>query len=402
MIHQPIDPSLPDALREFHRQVPLEGEPLNALLALPDDQILYLVALLRNSPQPAPSLSPEGWQQFLDLLQPHRVLPLLAFHLRSWPEECRPPQEVMSQLNRLLIFTVARTVHAGRQIGAVADAMRAAGIPAIILKGPALARTVYPDPALRQSVDIDLLVRPADVFAAEAVLEEMGYQCSLKLSEKLQDAHNEGFEAPNDGLYLELHWVLDYDAGLFPDQWYDRLFDRRITSTTDGISIDVMNPVDHLLYLVFHNVFQHRAIRLDWVFDTALMMDVLHPPEDWEEFIDTAYRHHIRIPTELATTASTLWIGTQIPETYADYSTWPAPTDRELRLWRHATALSRSVFSRQYLKFQGKQGAREKIGWVCRFIIPSSSVMGEFRKSSSRFDLPLAHIRRWISIVHQL
>ena len=47
------------------------------------------------------------------------------------------------------------------------DALEAAGIPSALLKGPALARTVYPDPALRQSVDIDLLVRPGDVLPVQ-------------------------------------------------------------------------------------------------------------------------------------------------------------------------------------------------------------------------------------------
>lgn len=396
---QPIDPSLPGRLREFHQQVPLEGDPLNALLSLPDDQLLYLVTLLRNAPQPAPALSPEGWRQFLDLLQPHRVLPLLAFHLRSWPEECRPPQEVMSQLNRLLIFTVARTVHAGRQIGAVADAMRAAGIPAILLKGPALARTVYPDPALRQSVDIDLLVRPADVFAAEEVLEGIGYQCPVKLFCVSQHANNETFEAPDHGLPLELHWVLDYGAGLFSDRWFENLFESRITITSDDCSFDVMNSLNHLLYLAFHNVFQHAAIRLDWVYDTSLMMNQLQSPEEWKELIDTAFKHRIRIPMEHATTASTLWLGTQIPGIFRDHETWPAPDSHEQRLWRHATVASTSLYSRHYLKFQGQSGLPEKLRWICMFIFPPSSVMVEYRRSSSEFDLMLAHIRRWISIV---
>ena len=78
----------------------------------------------------------------------------------------------MAYLNRVFLYAAARAMRSGRQIQVVVDALEAAGIPSVLLKGPALARTVYPDPALRQSVDIDLLVRPGDVLAAEGAFQE--------------------------------------------------------------------------------------------------------------------------------------------------------------------------------------------------------------------------------------
>ena len=94
MSPEPPDPSLPGRLREFHERLPLAGDPPNALLALPDDRLLYLVALLRDSPVPAPALTLEEWRAFRDALVPHGVFPLLAYRLRAWPEDCRPPKEV--------------------------------------------------------------------------------------------------------------------------------------------------------------------------------------------------------------------------------------------------------------------------------------------------------------------
>ena len=93
---------------------------------------------------PAQALSAEEWQGFLNVLRPHGVYPLMAYRLRAWPEECRPPAEVMDYLNRLYLYAAARSMRAGRQIQAVIDALEAAGVPSVLLKGPALARTVYP------------------------------------------------------------------------------------------------------------------------------------------------------------------------------------------------------------------------------------------------------------------
>ena len=169
---EPSDATLPARLREFHERLPVAGDPLNGLLSLPDDRLLYLAAILRDTPVPAPALSLDYWREFRDLLVPHGVFPLLAYRLRAWPEDCRPPEEVMAWLNRVYLYAAARTMRAGRQIQTVVDALEGAGIPSVLLKGPALARTVYPDPALRQSVDIDLLVRPGDVLAAEGAFQE--------------------------------------------------------------------------------------------------------------------------------------------------------------------------------------------------------------------------------------
>ena len=142
MSPNPPDPSLPARLREFRQKLPIAGDPPNALLSLPDDRILYLAAILRDPPMPAPALSAEEWQEFLDHLLPHGVYPLMAYRLRGWPAECRPA-EMMAWLNRVSLFAAARTMRAGRQIQGAVDALDAAGIPSVLLKRPTLARTVY-------------------------------------------------------------------------------------------------------------------------------------------------------------------------------------------------------------------------------------------------------------------
>ncbi len=95
MSSEPVDPSLPSRLRKFHERLPLADDPRNALLSLPDDRILYLVAILRDTPAPAPVLPAEEWRAFPDLLRPHGVHALVAYTLRAWPADCRPPAEVM-------------------------------------------------------------------------------------------------------------------------------------------------------------------------------------------------------------------------------------------------------------------------------------------------------------------
>jgi|Tabmets5t2r1_1033131.scaffolds.fasta_scaffold00014_13 hypothetical protein len=55
------------------------------------------------------------------------------------------------------------------------DAFDAAGVDALLLKGPALARTLYTPVEHRGYSDVDLLVAPADIPMAERILGELGY-----------------------------------------------------------------------------------------------------------------------------------------------------------------------------------------------------------------------------------
>ncbi|MCX6688455.1 MAG: nucleotidyltransferase family protein, partial [Methanoregula sp.] len=229
--------SLPERLREFHEHLPLSGDPPNALLSLSDDLLCYLIAAIRNTPCSPPDLSPDDWQNLLTLLRPYMIFPLITSHLRNWPEECQPPQKIMDYLNRVFLYAVARNLLAGRQIQAVTDALKGAGIPVILLKGHALARTVYPDPALRQSSDIDLLVQPHNIPASEEVLEKLGYVCPAKIFHISQyEHHHETFSPPGKGLPIELHWVTDNAFDLFPDGWLDDAFSRRISIRSGDLS----------------------------------------------------------------------------------------------------------------------------------------------------------------------
>ncbi len=399
MIQEPPDSSLPARLREFHERLPLAGSPPNALLSLPDDRLLYLVAVLRDTPVPAPALSVEEWQEFLDHLKPHGVYPLMAYRLRKWPAECRPPGWVIDWLNRVFLYAAARSMRAGRQIQVVVDAFEAAGIPSVLLKGPALAWTVYPDPALRQSSDIDILVRPANVLVAENILESLGYACEQKFFHISEEAaHHETFQAPDRELPIELHWSLDNVWNLFPNGYLDEVLARRILFRSKDLSYPTLDNADHLLFLIFHDVFQHNFVRLDWAFDLSLMISKMSPTEEQMALIHLAVEHCIRVPLELAVTVSDLWFASYIPEKLRDFTAWPSPTGSELRLRRHAVQRQTSVLSTLYLIIQGQHGAIDKIRAGIRFIIPPQRMMKEFRRSTSPFDGTLAHLRRWMRI----
>jgi Uncharacterised nucleotidyltransferase len=61
----------------------------------------------------------------------------------------------------------------------VIEAMGAAGIRALLFKGPVVERWLYDQPGERTYGDIDLLVAPSDFAPAESVLTELGFEMVL-------------------------------------------------------------------------------------------------------------------------------------------------------------------------------------------------------------------------------
>lgn len=93
----------------------------------------------------------------------------------------------------------------------VLPALTAANIPVVVLKGAALASSVYADPALRPMSDVDLWVRAADMPHAAGVMGQLGFQAYLNQQRPLAwQMLNRGeiqFLRPGwqNGL-VELHW----------------------------------------------------------------------------------------------------------------------------------------------------------------------------------------------------
>jgi hypothetical protein len=301
----------------------------------------------------------------------------------------------MAYLNRVFLMAAARNMRAGRQIQSVTDALKDAGIPVILLKGHALARTVYPDPALRQSSDIDLLVQPHNIPASEKILEKLGYVCPAKTHTISYEQHHDVYIPPDKGLHIELHWVTDRAFDMVPEGWLDEAFLRCIPIRSSDLSCDTFSHPDHLLYLAFHNVFLHGSIRLDWIYDASLLMTYLKKSDEWKELGRQSVEHHIRIPMELLLTAASLWTGCELPTGVGNFSTWPMPREREIRLMKYSSTPHRSLYSEVYLLMQGRSGIREKLWCGYRLIIPPPQLLTLYRKSSSRADIPIAHIRRW-------
>lgn len=128
--------------------------------------------------------------------------------------------------------------------------LEAAGVPALPLKGAAVAETLYDSPAHRVMADVDVLVL-GDLDAALAALAAAGF------TQADQADHAVALVGPDGSIVLELHRAVSSCPGLFE---LDREGMWRRRRRGPGLVPWLPDPVDGLLALAQHAAFQHGLV----------------------------------------------------------------------------------------------------------------------------------------------
>jgi hypothetical protein len=174
---------------------------------------------------------------------------LLARRLARPGHGVAVPQAVASALRARVMVVRQRNRQATILTRAI---LGKAGRPALLLKGIDIASRVYGDLGTRSMGDIDLLVKPEDMTAFDAVLQGMGYRPELPFAPVLLDnphLHHLEYRADNGQLPIEMHWRLSRDAIALD---LAEIWHRAEPAWEMGVGAFVMAPTDLLIYLCLH------------------------------------------------------------------------------------------------------------------------------------------------------
>jgi hypothetical protein len=208
------------------------------------------------------------WERFTSLALRHGVMPLVYRRLRD-SFASSVPKSVMIRLAGLYKQNAARNLYLTGEMLRALDVLEEAGVEPIPYKGPALACEAYGDTALRQFVDLDILVRPRDVWKASTALEHAGFGPHFTLRGAREEAaflklsYVQLFTRPGDALAVELHWGV---APRFFNFHFrvERLWESGAWLTVAGRSVRAIAPEFLTLLLCVHGNKDLWA-RLEWV-----------------------------------------------------------------------------------------------------------------------------------------
>jgi hypothetical protein len=258
------------------------------------------------------------WPRLLLLAERHGVTPLLFLELEyatgAGRDRDEYPPPALATLRARASRNTARQLLLVAELRDVLGAFESHGIQAVPFKGPALAAAVYGNVALREARDLDLLVRRADVPAAERVLLERGYRREDRLTraaEGVQLAHGCDLELRRpDGLMVELHWAVLHRYFSFPIE--TTCWERLTRASLLGREVPSLAPEDLLLVLCGHGA-KHCWERLVWVCDVAALLG-RYRDLDWDEVWRQAERLRARRMLGLGLFLAGEWLGAGLPE----------------------------------------------------------------------------------------
>jgi hypothetical protein len=254
---------------------------------IPEDELCVLMACGDLSPEVRKRAlellaEPIQWPVVLEHARTFDVLPLLYDGLRTLHLD-GVPGPARAELARIFAVNALRNELLAGELVRILRVLNDAAVPAIILKGIALAESLYGDPALRTCADIDLLV-PAECLRKSAeLLVASGYRAELAEPLLLNLLARYGKDCTltrEDGArtcLVELHcgliWGGPVERAVLKDIWSEA---RAITF--HGVPSLALSDNWQFLYLAVHAA-RHGPPSLKWLLDLDRLCRV--QPVDW-------------------------------------------------------------------------------------------------------------------------
>ncbi len=232
------------------------------------------------------------WRLFLSLARRHEVQALVYETLRRHAAD-KVPTSILAELREWKFRISAQSLFQADEMFNLSAKFAGPGIDLMPLKGGILSLQLYGDPGMRNSCDLDILVRQEQVDAACRLLETEGYTCGLlgnQMTVKQRaylrtNFHHLEYSHPEKGLFLELHWR--FGALWLPGQMA-AIWDGAAEMEWMGRRIRCLDDDSQLLYLSDHGA-RHGFYSLKWVSDIARIL-VSGRSHGWDSLLGLAER----------------------------------------------------------------------------------------------------------------
>ena len=229
-------------------------------------------------------MSTADWEYLIRKAATHRVVPLLHHLLKVAGADSHVPAKLARRMREAYLRSATRNLELYHELSKVLGALQDNATSVIVLKGAALAASIYRNIALRPMQDVDILVRSGDIRTADEVVLRLGYEnrSYLPISETYTpwDKH---VNYSNGVIRLEIHPGIYEMPGL--DPWINALQTR-----VAAVDAFILGAEDLLLHLCLHlgHHLRARHTRLIWWCDIIEMLKYRGDELDWDYVVQVA------------------------------------------------------------------------------------------------------------------
>lgn len=215
------------------------------------------------------------WDTLVSQSMIHGTSGLLFRHLSALQPEAGVPTDVMERLYGFYLSITASNLQQMAMFQKAADAFAAVGVDLILLKGAALAESLYGDIGLRPMSDVDMIIKEEDWPKVCKVLRSINYHSLGQDFENLPPKLTRYDVQTHVQCVSPLETCLEFQFDLFTmgigmlDM--EGVWKRSRDVVISGRAVRVPGPEDQLLHLLVH-ANRHGCSRLKWLVDIAEYM----------------------------------------------------------------------------------------------------------------------------------
>lgn len=183
--------------------------------------------------------------------------------------------ELTRDLRALRAIEAARQQARAKTVATALRAMHRAGIRPVVLKGGALARTLYAHTYQRPSVDIDLLIPPDAQDAVHACMKTLGWRLPFGVRGQYT-SHQFSYYSPGPPLLqgvIDVHWRITNRPALAHVLSYPQLVDNAVDISFEGEPARAIDRAHAFVHALVHLVAHHanEPVPALWYYDIALL-----------------------------------------------------------------------------------------------------------------------------------
>lgn len=368
--------------------------------------------------RPLPRLDAD-WDELFKAVCRNGLLGLTQAYLRANPNQDYPPPDFRNKVRQTCGLAVLETKLKIQKVCRLLASLNQAGLDYLVIKGPAVAYTLYPEPTLRSFNDLDIVVRERDWATAHQLLRQLGFEQVQVIDEimypldlpapppKLAPSmvvHEVQYFNRQLGLMVELHFDDILIAGLAARDG-EGFWQRAVTITVEGVPCRVMSLEDQLIHLCAH-IHYHGYTRLHALSDIAFIVRNHAAQLDWERVLAIVRREEAEVAVYyslyyldqlLAVTAPAPMMAALRPDRFRrwwhDWFMPPAQIVALAPMWRPDFSFYfLPLFKRLLpdLLVMGRRG--EKLRCLLRLLLPPADWLRYYYQLSERQSLLLAYL----------
>lgn len=246
-------------------------------------------------------------------------------------------------------------------LGQVIQALQRAGVSALVLKGAALAETVYPSIAERPMADLDLLVREEEIEAAAKCLRDLGYLPSRNedcVFSKITRFH----------VRLDLHYQVWYLAA----EDFRRLWDESQPFSIAQTPARTLPADEALIYTLAHAAIEHGTLGPVVLEDISRLCSFYRQSLDWDRIVEKIEKYNLQLPLYYALSAARELKAAPIPAK-ALGKLKPSSFRARLteKIYQYLVAIAPTENIGHLLKLLSQRGLRAKLRFFWKALFPS-------------------------------